>query len=140
VHVVAGDNAMTIFKLILLFVMMFSLPSILYFANEHLLGQILFFSQLVVVWGLLPFMFRGERATPRDWNKKTWALTFVVIAASIGPFLIHLTERSYLVSTDITKSSVSMFSDSSEIFLVLGTALATLFVIAALIKRRGQEV
>lgn len=130
---------MNIAKIAFLFVMMFSLPSILYFANEHLLGQVLFFSQIVVVWGLLPFMFRGERATPKDWNKKTWTFTLVVIAAAIAPFLIHLSERSYLVSTDISQSSVSLFSESSEIFLVLGTALATLFVIAALIKRRGQE-
>jgi hypothetical protein len=136
---VAGDDPMSAAKRLLLFIAMFSLPAILYFSNEHLLGQILLFSQLVVIWGLLPFMFRGEHNAPKEWSRKSLVLTLLIVLAVIGPFVIHLAEKSDLRSTDIVQSSVSLFSESSEIFLVLGTCLATFFVIAALIKRRGQE-
>ena len=130
---------MKFIKPLALFTMLFSLPLMLYFSNEYLLAQILFFSQLIVIWSMLPFMFRGESATPKDWNKKTSAFALIVVAASVVPFLVRLTEGVLLVSTDISQSSVRLFSESSEIFLVLGVALATFFVIAALIKRREQE-
>ncbi len=127
------------FWAILLSGILFALPVLLYIADEHLLGQVLLFSQLIILWGLLPFLFRREQEASKEWSRKALGLCFILVAAMTAPFLLRLVEKTSLQSTDILQSSASLFSEASEVLLVLGACLATFFVIAVLLKRRGSE-
>lgn len=122
---------------VFLSVLILVLPFLLYCAEEHLLAQVLLFTQILVFWVLLPFLFREERSAPREWSRKTLMVTLVIAAALIGPFVMLIVERGSLHSTNILDSSAKLFSESGEALLLLGSCMATIFVIAVLIKRRG---
>jgi len=122
-----------------LVILMFTIPLILYASAEYLLAQLMLLSQLIVIWGLMPFVFRNERAAPQEWSGKILFLTLLVVGSIVAPFVFHLVERSQLQSTPIFESSARFLSESSEIFLILGVCLATIFIVASLVKRRGAE-